>query len=32
MIEPLKRDIEDLKTDGDNRNATLNVEKLSKET
>ena len=29
MIEPLKRDIEDLKTDRDNRNAALNVETLS---
>ena len=28
MIEPLKRDIEDLKTDRDNRNATFNVETL----
>ena len=30
MIEPLKCDIEDLKTDRDNRNAALNVETLSR--
>ena len=30
MIKPLKRDIEDLKTDRDNRNAALNVETLSR--
>ena len=30
MIEPLKRDIKDLKTDRDNRNAALNVEALSR--
>ena len=30
MIEPLKRDIKDLKTDRDNRNAALNVETLSR--
>ena len=30
MLEPLKWDIEDLKTDRDNRNATLNVETLSR--
>ena len=30
MIEPLKHDIKDLKTDRDNRNAALNVETLSR--
>ena len=30
LIKPLKRDIEDLKTDRDNRNAALNVETLSR--
>ena len=30
LIEPLKRDIEDLKTDRDNRNAAFSVETLSR--